>query len=127
MTPNPAAPIDVLVLALPETAGSALYGMVDVLMAAGNLWQTLTREAGASQLFRVRIVSPQRGLFACGNGIPVEPDAAVADDPTAPLVIVPELWLSPDGSISGRHPEAAIGCAAGIATAPRCTRPARAR
>jgi hypothetical protein len=34
---------DVSVLAIPETAGSALYGMVDVLSAAGNLWQTLVR------------------------------------------------------------------------------------
>ena len=105
MTPDAVAPIDVLVLALPETAGSALYGMVDVLMAAGNLWHAFTREAGARQLFRVRIVSPQRGAFACGNGIPVKPDAAVADDPAAPLVIVPELWLSPDESMRGRHPE----------------------
>ncbi|MFX4227882.1 MAG: hypothetical protein ACFHHU_08350 [Porticoccaceae bacterium] len=35
-------PIEVLILAVPETAGSALYGMVDVLLAAGNLWQTLS-------------------------------------------------------------------------------------
>ena len=34
-------PIDVLILAIPETAGSALYGMVDVLSETGNLWQTL--------------------------------------------------------------------------------------
>lgn len=32
-----------LILGLPETAGSALYGMVDVLSATGNLWQTLVR------------------------------------------------------------------------------------
>ena len=34
-------PIDVIIVAVPETAGSALYGMVDVLLAAGNIWQTL--------------------------------------------------------------------------------------
>jgi len=38
-----AAPIEVIVVAVPETAGSALYGMVDVLLAAGNIWQTLSR------------------------------------------------------------------------------------
>lgn len=35
--------IEVAIVAVPETAGSALYGMVDVLLAAGNLWQTLVR------------------------------------------------------------------------------------
>lgn len=37
-------PIKVLIVAVQQTAGSALYGMVDVLMAAGNLWQALVRE-----------------------------------------------------------------------------------
>jgi hypothetical protein len=33
------APINALVLALPETAGSALYGIVDVLAATATLWR----------------------------------------------------------------------------------------
>ncbi len=32
--PDP-IPIDVIIVAVPETAGSALYGMLDVLLAAG--------------------------------------------------------------------------------------------
>jgi hypothetical protein len=59
------APIDTVIVAVPETAGSALYGMVDVLLAAGNIWQTLVRESGAGQLFRVRILSP--------DGAPLHP------------------------------------------------------
>jgi hypothetical protein len=42
MKRNAEKPIEVLILAIPETAGSALYGMVDVLSATGNLWQTLS-------------------------------------------------------------------------------------
>ena len=37
-------PIDVIIIAVPETAGSALYGMVDVLLAAGTIaysWRTI--------------------------------------------------------------------------------------
>ena len=30
-------PIEVIIVAVPETAGSALYGMLDVLLAAGNI------------------------------------------------------------------------------------------
>jgi transcriptional regulator GlxA family with amidase domain len=96
---------EVAIVAVPETAGSALYGMVDVLSAAGNVWQTLVRAEGGRSLFQVRIVSPHRGVFHCGHGIPVEPGAAVADDPVADIVILPELWLGPDEDLGGRHGE----------------------
>lgn len=98
-------PVEVLIVAVPETAGSALYGMVDVLSAAGNIWQALVRSDDARQAFRVRIVSPRRGPFRCGHGIPVRPDVAVADDPEARIVILPELWLGPDEPMTGRYPE----------------------
>ena len=104
-TPHEGRPIEVLVVALRETAGSALYGMVDVLSAAGTIWPTLTRGSDARRLFNVRIVSPQAQAFTCGHGIPVQPHCAVTDDPQAALVIVPELWLGPDESMQGRHPE----------------------
>ncbi len=94
----------VLILALPETAGSALYGMIDVLKACGNLWQTLARTDGASTPFDVHIVSPRRRPFRCGNDVPVVPAACIADDPRADIVIVPELWLGPDQHLGGRYP-----------------------
>lgn len=95
--------IDVLIVAVAETAGSALYGMLDVLSAAGNIWQTLVRAENTEKRFRVRIVSPHGASFTCGNGIPVSPDVVVADNPFAPIIILPELWLGPDESIAGRH------------------------
>jgi transcriptional regulator GlxA family with amidase domain len=104
MHPSVQAPTEVLIVAVPETAGSALYGMVDVLMAAGTIWQTLVREEPSPTLFRVRIVSPGRKAFTCGNGIPVRADHSVAEDPVADIVILPELWLGPDEDISGRYP-----------------------
>ena len=61
------APVDVLIVAVPETAGSALYGMFDVLLAAGNIWQTLVRSETEGKLFQVSIVSPEKGIFSCGN------------------------------------------------------------
>lgn len=96
-------PTQVLIVATRETAGSALYGMLDVLTAAGNLWHDLVREKGARHLFEVRIVAMHREPFACGNGIPVQPQCCIEDDPTADIVILPELWLGPDESIRGRY------------------------
>ena len=96
--------IEVLIVAVPETAGSALYGMLDVLMAAGNIWQSLVRSSTQQQLFNVRIVSTDGQPFNCGNHIPVHPDCAITDKPRADIVILPELWLGPDESIKGRYP-----------------------
>lgn len=104
MTTAADRPVEVLIVAVPETAGSALYGMLDVLSAAGTIWQTLARAEGERKLFQVSIVSPQGLAFECGNGIPVNPDFAVADDPSASIIILPELWLGPDESMQGRYP-----------------------
>jgi len=97
-------PVEVLLVAVPETAGSALYGMLDVLSAAGSVWQTLVRAETGHQLFRVRVVSESDRPFTCGNGIPVHPDCSISDNPSADLVILSEMWLGPDESIHGRHP-----------------------
>ncbi|MCK8515014.1 helix-turn-helix domain-containing protein [Methylonatrum kenyense] len=95
----------VLLVAVPETAGSALYGLLDVLSAAGGLWQTLLREQPRPAVLRPGIVATSLEPFACGNDIPVRPSASVRDDPVADLIIVPEVWLEPDASLTGRHPE----------------------
>ena len=98
-------PIDVLFLAVPETAGSSLYGMLDVLAAAGNVWQTLVRSEPLPALFAPKIISNSRQAFKCGNNIPVLPDFALEDRPTADILIIPELWLGPDENLHGRYPQ----------------------
>jgi transcriptional regulator GlxA family with amidase domain len=100
-------PVEVLIVAVPETAGSALYGMLDVLLSAGNIWQTLVRSDDEQKLFRVRIVSSDNKPFTCGNNIPVQPDFSVEDLPeegSAGIIILPEMWLGPDEALTGRHP-----------------------
>jgi len=98
-------PSEVLIVAVKETAGSALYGMLDVLLAAGNIWQTLVRSNTEQNLFNVRIVSPGNKSFTCGNNIPVKPDCSIKDNPKADIIILPELWLGPDEDIKDRYPE----------------------
>ena len=95
--------VKVNVIAVPETAGSALYGLVDVLSAAGNLWQALVQTEPEIKLFDVQIVSPVDGLFSCGNRIPVSPAYGLDNAPEADIVILPELWLRPDEDLHGRY------------------------
>ena len=53
-------PVDALIAALPETAGSALYGMLDVLAATGTLWRELVGEEPGMGLIRPRVVALSR-------------------------------------------------------------------
>jgi len=93
------------ILALPETAGSALYGMIDVLAATGTLWLELTGEEPGPRLIQPRTVSPSRRPFRCGNGIPIEPDLDLHAAMRPEIVILPELWLAPNDDLSERHQE----------------------
>lgn len=95
--------VTALILALPETAGSALYGMVDVLAASGTLWRDLVGSGTDCPQIRPCIVSPERRPFLCGNGIPVRPEATLEQASRPGIVIVPELWLSPADDIRDRH------------------------
>lgn len=98
-----ADPVDALLMAVPETAGSALYGMLDVLAATGTLWEQLVGWEPPRQLIRPRIISDRSKPFRCGNGIPVRPDCCVRDSPFAQIVVLPELWLGPDEDVGGRY------------------------
>lgn len=97
-------PVDALIVALPESAGSALYGMLDVLASTGTLWRELSGAPPGHQQIRPRIVSVSRDPFVCGNAIPVTPEFSVDDDPAGELIIIPELWLAPDDDMAGRYP-----------------------
>ncbi len=99
------APIKVFIVAVPESAGSALYGMLDVLGSAGNLWQALVRTEPERKLLQPVIISNTKRTFRCGNDIPVSPACSVRDNPEAEIIIVPELWLGPDEDMKGRYPE----------------------
>lgn len=103
--PTRKEPLQALIVAVPETAGSALYGMVDVLSATGNIWQTLTGTGEPEVLIRPRVVSPVGRPFVCGNNIPVQPEVHTGDAVRADILILPELWLGPNDDFHGHYPE----------------------
>jgi transcriptional regulator GlxA family with amidase domain len=103
MEHRPSSTVEALILALPDTAGSALYGMVDVLAATGTLWQELVGNEPVHRLINPRVASPSRKAFRCGNGIPVSPDTVIGEETEAEIVIIPELWLAPTDDLSDRY------------------------
>jgi transcriptional regulator GlxA family with amidase domain len=97
--------LEAIIVALPETAGSALYGMVDVLAATGTLWRQLVGDDPVAALIHPRIVSLSSEPFRCGNDIPVTPDLAIEDVSKADILILPELWLAPSDDMRERYAE----------------------
>jgi transcriptional regulator GlxA family with amidase domain len=99
---------DTHILCLPETAGSALYGMVDVLASTGTLWRELTGADQVQQIIIPKLVSRNLIPFTCGNGIPVNPEIPIANVKAPGIVIVPEMWLAPDDAVADRYEDVKI-------------------
>ncbi len=98
-------PLDAHLLALPESAGSSLYGMLDVLSTTGTLWRELSGLDQGPTLIRPHIVSLTRQQFTCGHGIPVQPDLAIGDCVRPEILIILDLWLAPDDAMADRYDE----------------------
>ena len=105
MTKPEPTPLNAHILALPETAGSALYGMVDVLAATGTLWNELVSQDPGHRLIHPTIVAPTKKAFRCGNGIPVSPEISLKEAEAPDIVILPELWLAPTDDMADRYPD----------------------
>jgi transcriptional regulator GlxA family with amidase domain len=118
-------PIRVSLLALPESSASVLYSLYDVLSSAGRLWSQITGEAEDSPAMAVEIVSPSATPFACWGGLPVSPQATLAERPESDLVVVSDLAIPIDFDPRGAWPESTTWVrrqhAAGATVAAVCT------
>lgn len=104
--PAPAT-VNVCLVALPESTPTALYGLYEVLGAAGRAWPVFTGEAVSASPLSVRIVAASRQSFECGVGLPLTPQASFAEWPRPDVVIITDLNLPPYEDPRGRWPEAA--------------------
>ncbi|SDD89065.1 GlxA family transcriptional regulator [Kordiimonas lacus] len=92
---QPAKPrIDIL--ALPETTGSVLYCLYEILDSADSMWTTLTGADTHIEGFDVRIASPIKGVFTCIGKIPIMPQASLEDLPSGSIIIAPDFLLGDD-------------------------------
>lgn len=105
MPSTDAKAVEALILALPESAGSAIYGLIDVFSSTGTLWFELVGDEAEGRVIRPKVVSLARDPFRCGNGIPVTPDVTIADAPAADIIVIPELWLATTDDLKDRYAE----------------------
>jgi transcriptional regulator GlxA family with amidase domain len=105
MANNDATAVKALILALPESAGSAIYGLVDVFASTGTLWATIVGDEPSDRPIRPKVVSLSHEPFRCGNAIPVTPDLTISEASDADIIVIPELWLAPDDDLNDRYAE----------------------
>jgi transcriptional regulator GlxA family with amidase domain len=100
----PHAPVDVAILAFPETTASVTYGMYDLFMAAGRDWGVVVNRRPGPALVRPCIVAAQAAPFAAANDVPIPPQATLDARSDARIVCVPEITVPPGESLAGRFP-----------------------
>ena len=89
------------ILAAPETAGSILYGLYDILMLPGTAWPRVVLGEPGDALLKVQIVARTTNPFGCRSGVPVTPDTVLDDAIEADVVCVPNMTIPVDQSPHG--------------------------
>lgn len=98
-------PVATALLAFPESSASVVHGMYDVFMAVGRDWGAFTGGEPGPQLMQPIIVSAHEGTFVTDNGLPIVPQATLAECPPTSLVCVPDLNVRPGEALEGRFDE----------------------
>ncbi len=103
---NRQTPVRVLIMALPETTPTALYGMYEVFSSVGVIWPALTGDGEIRPRLDVAIVSEDGKPFTGALGIPITPACSFANSGTADVVLVTDLEFTSEFDPRGRWPAA---------------------
>lgn len=95
------APIEVAILAFPETSASVVYGMYDLFASAGRDWGVVVDGVPGPQLLRPVVVSARPGPFRAANGVPITPERDLGGCPAPAIACVPEVTLPPGAPLDG--------------------------
>lgn len=93
----------ILLLAVPESSPSVLYGLYDVLYTVGAAYPDITVGAPGSEELDVRIVAASSEPFRCIGGVMVEPHAAIDQVGSADVVIVCDTYTPIDRPLHGKY------------------------
>jgi transcriptional regulator GlxA family with amidase domain len=99
--------VSIALVALPEASGAVLYGIREVMMSVGSVWESLTGEPARSRAMEPRIIVGDGQAGGCAMGVPVQPDATFSTSGYFDIVIVPDLAIDMGFDPRGRWPEAA--------------------
>lgn len=86
-------PVSISLLALPESMPTALYGLFEVFSSVGVTWAELTGSPSRCPTLQSRLVATSRKPFPSALGIPITPQAALADIAHTDVVVVTDFDL----------------------------------
>jgi transcriptional regulator GlxA family with amidase domain len=90
------------ILAFPETAASAVYGMYDLFMSAGRDWGIIVNGELGPSLMRPLIVARHAGTVTAANDVVIAPHTTLEACKTPDIVCIPELTIPPGAPLDGR-------------------------
>lgn len=98
-------PVTIAILTYPDTTASVVFGMHDLFLSAGRDWGTVTEGRPGPQLIAPVLTARTTDPLKVANGVPVFPQASLADCPEASIVCVPEVALPPGEPLAERFSE----------------------
>jgi transcriptional regulator GlxA family with amidase domain len=97
-----AAPVDIAILAFPETTASVTYGMYDLFKAVGRDWGFVVDGEPGPALMDARIVAARPEQFTVANDVAIAPQATLDEAADARIVCIPELAVPATEPLAGR-------------------------
>lgn len=119
--PVASAPVQVALLAVPETTPASIHGLFELFSAVGTAWEVATGQKHVVRLMQPRIVAARAGTFDSPVGLPLVAQAALADVPAADVVVVTDLalgdvrdlrarWIEERRWLAAQHARGALVC-----------------
>jgi transcriptional regulator GlxA family with amidase domain len=96
-------PLRAAVLAPPDFTASTLFGVYDLLAAAGRDWDLVVSGVMGTSRIQPALVARSTHRLQASNGTWLEPDHAFEDFDQPDIVCIPDLFIAPDESLDGRY------------------------
>jgi transcriptional regulator GlxA family with amidase domain len=94
-------PIDVAILAFPQSTASTVYGMYDLFRSAGRDWGLIAEGVPGPELIRPRVVATRGPAMAISNEVTIMPDCQLQLCPCPDVICIPEVMIPPGEAIGG--------------------------
>ena len=96
-------PLRAALLAPPEFTASTLFGVYDLLAAAGRDWDLVVNGVMGTSQIQPSLVARSTDRLQASNGTWLEPDYAFEEFGQPDIVCIPDLFIAPEESLEGRY------------------------
>jgi transcriptional regulator GlxA family with amidase domain len=96
-------PLTIALLAIPSNTASTLFGLYDLLLGARREWQSLVNGRDVPAPLRPVVVSRDGKPLRTANGVAISPDASFESIGAPDVVVMTDLWISPDEPLGARY------------------------